>query len=146
MVEKARGRRGDFEVDPRRLTTFDALVAGIMGKPLIDCPHSVDREILEADYEFEYIGTEAIREAIEEGKVVKSCNYFGIPRIWKEEGPGEKTRFSVIDLGIDAPTEFTEKRYRVFLTQYRSVTEDKTFKDRTEAIEFFEELCSKTMG
>jgi len=133
-------------MDIRRLTTADALTAGIMNKPEIVCPYSRDKEVVDADFEFEYIGIEVVREAVEEGKVVESLNYYGIPRIWKEEGPGEKTRFSVIDLGVDAPTESTEKRYRVFLTQYRSVTEDKTFKDKDKAIEFFEELCSRTLG
>ncbi len=133
-------------MDPRKLTTFDAVVAGIMNKPPIEFPYPVDRETMEADYEFRYIGAEAVKEAIEEGKVVKSSNYYGVPRIWREGDPGEKTRFGIIDLGIDIPARSMEKRYRVFLTQYRSVTEDKTFKDKDKAIEFFEELCSKTLG
>jgi len=135
-----------LKVDERRLTTFDALVAGIMDKPLIEFPYSADREMVDADYEFEYIGAEAVKEAIERGKVVKSSNYYGIPRIWREGDSEEKTRFGIIDLGINAPTKSMRKRYRVFLTQYRSVTEDKTFKDKGKAIEFFEDLCSRTMG
>jgi len=128
------------------LSTLDALAVGILDKPPIGCPYSRDREMVDADYEFVYIGTEAVEKAIEEGKVVASSNYFGFPRIWKEEDSGEKTRFGIIDLGINAPPESIKKKYRVFLTQYRAVTEDMTFRDKGEAIEFFEELCSGTAG
>lgn len=136
-------------MDSRRLSTLEALTTGILNEPSVKCPYSRDREMVDADYEFAYIGTEAVEKAIEEGKVVESSNYFGFPRIWtEEEDSGEKTRFGVIDLGINALPESIKKKkkYRVFLTQYRAVTEDMTFSDKGEAIEFFEELCSGTAG
>ena len=133
-------------MDSRRLSTLEAHAVGVLNKPPIKCPYSRDREVVDAGYEWEYIGAEAVEKAVEEGKVVESYNYYGLPRIWREEDSGEKTRFGIIDLGINAPTGSMKKKYRVFLVQYRDITEDMTFRDKGEAIEFFEELCSGTAG
>ncbi len=110
-------------MDGRRYSTQEALNAGILSKPTPQTDIPEDREQVGSDYEYAYIGREAVQSHIEGGAVVSASNYYGIPQIWKE---GEK--------------------YRGVLLQYRSVTADETFHNITDALDWFEETAGATSG
>ncbi len=110
-------------MDKRRFSTADIMGSGILSTPPPKTDIPQDVECVGSDYEFSYIGREAVREHIEAGKVVDASNYFGIPSLWKD---GDV--------------------FRGVLLQYRAVTEDKRFEDIEEALDWFEETASATSG
>lgn len=110
-------------MDSRRLSTGNILSSDILSKPAPKTDIPEDRECIGSDYEYSYIGREAVKEHIESGKVVDASNYYGIPSVWKEGG-----------------------KYRGVLLQYRSVTENKTFDDIEDALDWFEETAGGTSG
>lgn len=110
-------------MDERRLSTGDILNAGMLGVPAPTTEIPKDRETFHAGGD-EYVGRDAVLAALEEGKVVESPNYYGIPHIWKA-GDGV---------------------YRGTLLQYRAVSEDPTFATAEEAEAWFSATNSATIG
>lgn len=110
-------------MDPRRLDTMGVLASGVMGLPVPETAEPKDAEEVDADW-YDYIGRAAVEEAVEEGKVVKAANYYGIPMIWRDP----------------------EGSYRGQLLQYRRITEDETFDSLDAAVDWFEDRAAATYG
>lgn len=110
--------------DLRRLSTAAVLASGVLSRPapgLSLLPSG--REECVVKWKWEYIGDEAVLEALRAGKLVEAYNYYGIPHIWKEEN-----------------------RWRGVLLQYRATTDDQTFDDEAKALAWFQAKCSETAG
>lgn len=105
-------------MDERRMSTGECIASGILGKqlPQHDVPTDRDRVCLDDDH------TDAvIAKLLDEGKVIESPNYYGIPVMWK-----------------------AVQSFRIILFQYREITESLTFDDLESTVKKFRELVSAT--
>lgn len=107
-------------MDHRRLSTADFLAMGMLSRPAPKTEIPEDRE--HCDVNVEQPSDEALREALEAGKVLSVANCYGITYLWKA--------------GV----------YRGTLLQYRAVTESPTFDAAEPALEWFRERCDSTDG
>jgi hypothetical protein len=109
-------------MDQRRLSTSDVLAMGITNMPAPETDIPEDRDEVQYDV-YEPITPKAMKDALEEGRVIYCPEYYGIPNIWKEG-----------DI------------YRGTLLQYRSVTESPDFESADDAIVWFMETASAVAG
>lgn len=108
-------------MDERRIDTAGFLAMGGLNRPVpeTDIPETRER----AEWE-DVRGDGKIAEALDAGKLVNACNYYGIPYAWRE----------------------AEGAYRGILLQYRVVTESVTFATAVECADWFDDVARRTDG
>ena len=112
-------------MDPRRLDTMGVIAAGILNRGVPDTDVPDDREEFDGSGDsWEYVGDDAVVEALDRGDLVRASNYYGIPYVWKAAD------------GV----------YRGQLLQYRALTEDHTWDNAQDAAEWFGETYYATDG
>ena len=111
-------------MDERRLSTSNILSMGMLKKepPKTDIPEN--RKTISSGIGNDgWIGDGRALKVLNEGMIIETCEYYGIPRLWKEKN-----------------------KYRGVLLQYCSVSEDKTFTDINEALDWFKDVSELCMG
>jgi hypothetical protein len=107
-------------MDSRRLSSAGVLASGILGLPPVKLDRP-DREVFHGD---EYIEREQFVALLEQNKRLELSNHYGCISAWRED----------------------DGRFRGVLMQYRAITEDETFDNLEDAVEWLVSTNSAMVG
>jgi hypothetical protein len=111
-------------MDNQRLNTTQVLAAGVMDRPIPKTEVPFDRERVEiCDDDQGMISRKGLSRALESGRLLECCEYYGIAYAWKE---GEV--------------------YRGTLLQYRLVSEAPSFDSAQPLLDWLEDIVPAIVG